>query len=162
MATIIVEDGTIVSGANSYISVADLDTYVGDRGVTLTAATDAAKGQLIIRSMDYLESLLYIGIKTTITQGLQFPRTNMIVDYFLLAADEIPQLLIDAQAEVIVAIDRDESPLKDLERKTIKEKVDTLEVQYSVGSSTNTVVRTINVKLYKLLVNSGSNFRITR
>ena len=40
MTTIIVEDGTVVPGANSYASEAELTTYAADRGITLTAATD--------------------------------------------------------------------------------------------------------------------------
>ena len=36
MASIIVEDGSLVTGANSYISEADLTTYATDRGIVIT------------------------------------------------------------------------------------------------------------------------------
>ena len=159
MATIIVEDGTIVSGANSYISVAELDTYAADRGITILASD---KTVLLIKSMDYIESLGYIGITRTAGQVLQFPRSDMIVDNFLLPIDEIPQLLKDGQAETALAIDRSENPLQDVERKVIEEGVDTLFTKYSLGSSSTTIVRTISAKLHKLLLASGSGFRVSR
>lgn len=159
MATIIVEDGTIVTGANSYISEAELDTYAADRGVTIVAAD---KKVLIIKSMDYIESLGYKGIKRLDTQPLQWPRGSVVVDNFLLAIDEIPQLLKDGQAQTCLEIDRDEDPLQDIERKTTLEQVDTLKVEYSLGSSSNTITRRINAKLNKLLISSGSGFRVSR
>ena len=36
--TLIVEDGSIVAGAESYISVADAETFLNNRGLTLTGS----------------------------------------------------------------------------------------------------------------------------
>jgi len=52
---IVVEDGTGVSGANSFVSLADARTYAADRGVTLSE-DDAALSPLLYKAMDYLES----------------------------------------------------------------------------------------------------------
>ena len=52
---IVVEDGTLVSGANSYSSVADFKTWADARGITY--GTDEVIGQQMLRSMDYLETL---------------------------------------------------------------------------------------------------------
>lgn len=52
---IVVEDGTGVSGANSFVSLADARTYAADRGVTLSE-DDAALSPLLHKAMDYLES----------------------------------------------------------------------------------------------------------
>ncbi len=52
---IVVEDGTVVAGANSYITRASAIAYAAARGVTLanTTATDAQ----VVKAFDYLESL---------------------------------------------------------------------------------------------------------
>ena len=78
MATIIVEDGSVVAGANSYVTEAELTTYAADRGITLTAATDV----LLIKAMDYIESLSFIGTKFSEGQSLQWPRSNVYIDGF--------------------------------------------------------------------------------
>ena len=54
---IIVEDGTIVAGANAYASLADLDTYHEDRLNTIwTAADDETKEAAMLRATAGLES----------------------------------------------------------------------------------------------------------
>lgn len=161
MATIIVEDGSRVSGANSYISEAELNTYATDRGITI-AGTDAV---LLIQAMDYIESLNFIGYKSTDTQELQWPRTGVYLDAYPVDSDEIPQLLKDGLAEVALAIDADNGPNEDIERKTVRERVGEIEVEYSSGAAANTIVRKINTKLYKLLQGGGSqglNFNVMR
>lgn len=50
---IIIEDGTLVEGANSYISVQDLKDYAALRGITLPA-DDQLTSKLIL-AMDYLD-----------------------------------------------------------------------------------------------------------
>jgi hypothetical protein len=52
--TIIVEDGTIVTGANSYLSVAAIRSYASDRNITLNTS-DAVVGGQIIAAMDWIE-----------------------------------------------------------------------------------------------------------
>lgn len=160
MATIIVEDGSVVTGANSYITEAELTTYAADRDVTI-AASD--KKVLIIKSMDYLESLAYIGIKGSSTQALQFPRSRMVVDRYTLASNAIPQLVKDAQMEACIDIDRSEDPLKDREVKVIEEGLKPgMYTKFAAGSSANTVTLRIRAKLYKFLISSGNQFRVNR
>lgn len=159
-ATIVVEDGTQVSGANSYITEAELATYASDRGVTV-AGTAAI---LIIEAMDYIESLSYKGYKLTETQPLVWPRGDVLVDGYYIDQDEIPQLLKDAQAEVCLAIDADNGPLDNVERQTKREQVGEIEVEYMDGSSSTTLVRKINAKLQKLLSGglTGLSFKVGR
>jgi hypothetical protein len=152
MATIIVEDGSNVSGANSYITEAELATYAADRGITLTGVGS----ELIILSMDYIEALSYKGIKTEEEQPLQWPRYNVIVDSYYVESDEIPKELKQGQLATAVAIDQGNSPLNTIGRSTKREKVDVLEVEYMTGSTLNTIDPNISNSLYKLL-NGGSN-----
>jgi hypothetical protein len=71
---ITVEDGTGVTGANSYASVAALDAYAVHR-LSLTAYNTAAKeSALVIASMDWVDGQhTFRGESLTDTQGLFFP-----------------------------------------------------------------------------------------
>ena len=148
MATIIVEDGTLVTNANSYVSEADLSTYASDRGVTITG-TNAV---LLIQAMDYIESLSYIGTRYTEDQALVWPRSGAVkfVNYTY-DVDEIPQLLIDGLCETALAIDAGNNPIADTDRATKKEKVGPLEVEYMDNAASKVIVKKINTKLKPLL-----------
>jgi hypothetical protein len=161
-ATIVVETGAIISGANSYVSAADLTTYGTDRGITISAANPE---DLIIEAMDYIESLEFIGDQYTEDQALVWPRSGAVKKkHWYYDNDEIPQALIDGLCEVALAIDAGNSPIANIDRTTIKEKVGPVEVQYKEGSSSSTIVKKINTKLKELLVNgsSGINFKVSK
>ena len=53
---LIVEDGSIVTGAESYISVADASTYHSNRGNTAWASlsTDAIREQCLRKATDFM------------------------------------------------------------------------------------------------------------
>lgn len=150
---IIVEDGSIVDGANSYVTEAELVAYASARGITLVGNTE----QLLIIAMDYIESLDYKGIKRKEEQPLQWPRFDVVVDGYYLDIDEIPKLLKEGLMETAIATDAGNDPAQDVPRETRKEKVGPLEVEYATGSSALTIVRRINNKLYKLLKSGGTS-----
>lgn len=78
---LVVEDGTGLANAESYISVADADTYFSDRGnATWAALTTLAKEQALRKATDYLVAtyeLRWMGARTTSTQALDWPRMNV-------------------------------------------------------------------------------------
>ena len=162
MATIVVEDGTGTNAAaNSYVSEAELTTYAADRGITLTAATDV----LLIKAMDYIESLSFIGTKYSKGQALQWPRSNVYIDGFYAGSTTIPAALKTGQIATALAIDSEDSPLANVERATKREKVDVIEVEYMDNAAAQTIVKTITAALRKLLVSGGSStttFAVTR
>lgn len=149
---IVVEDGTIVAGANSYVTEAELTTYATARGITLAGDTE----ELLIKAMDYIESLAYKGIKLTQDQPLQWPRANVVVDGYLLSTDEIPTELKNGEMETAISIDGGEDPLADIPRVKTKSTVGPISVEYAEGSSSTTTVRRITAQLRKLLANNGS------
>jgi len=159
VATIIVEDGTIVANANSYVSAADLGTYASNRGVTITGTEE----DLLIEAMDYIESLEFIGLQLTENQALAWPRSGAVKKkIYWYDTNEIPQLLIDGLCEVALAIDAGNSPLDNLERATKREKVGDLEVEYKDSSANSVIVKKINAKLKALLVVSGNGYPVGR
>lgn len=157
---IVVEDGSVVTGANSYVTEAELSAYATARGVTLTGDTE----ELLIRAMDYVESLGFIGIKLTDTQPLQWPRADVILDSYYVNVDTIPDELKNGLMQVAMAIDAGEDPLADIPKEIASASVGSVSVTYATGSSATTTVRKINAQLYKLLANGtgGVSFAVKR
>ena len=161
MATIIVEDGTVVAGANSYVTEADLTQYAADRGVTLNTATDV----LIIKAMDYIESLNFIGDKHIEEQPLQWPRDEVYIDGYYIERETIPKELKNGVYATALAIDAELDPLRVVERATKREKVDVVEVEYMDSAASETIVRTINAALRKIIKPGGlgsTSFAVVR
>ena len=103
---LIVEDGTGKTDANSYLSVADCDTY----HATYTGSTDwsgagtATKELALIRATQYLD-MEYEGrwraVKGSSTQSLAWPRSGVYDnDGYALDWNVVPQKLKDACAEL--------------------------------------------------------------
>lgn len=101
--TLTVEDGTGVANADSYVSQSDAVSWLAKRGLTLTGVT-ASDEVLLIKAMDFLESLRdqYQGRQVDSTQALQWPRVGVYRDGALVASDEIPDILWQAQARLAV------------------------------------------------------------
>jgi len=108
--TLIVEDGSNVANANSYVSIADARSYAELRGVTLPA-DDADVEVLLIKAMDYIEAQRdrYQGRKSYDTQALQFPRYDVYVDSLLVGSTTIPREL--RYAQMALAIEAQSSDL---------------------------------------------------
>lgn len=98
---LIVEDGSIVSGANSYASVSDIEAYATVRGITYVDSTQVEL--FAIQSMDYLETLEYKGERVDPDmQELQWPRKNAIVNGVTLPDDKIPKGIKNAQMQLCI------------------------------------------------------------
>ena len=145
--TLIVEDGSIVANANSYISITNFTTYATARTYTLVGSAEP----LLIQAMDYLENLMFKGTKRTSTQALQWPRFDVYIDKYYFSSTSIPQQLIDAQCEIAIAIDMGNGPLTDIDVQTKREKVGPIEVEYASNAAPFVINRRINNKLRKLL-----------
>lgn len=94
--TIIVEDGTGVEDANSYIDVDELREYAEARGIEFDA--DRAETS-IIKAMDYIETRTYGGFAVGITA---FPRRNLFAMGHRYADDVIPRNIKLAQMAAAV------------------------------------------------------------
>ena len=158
MATIVVEDGSQVSGANSYASEAELATYAADRGVTISGTAAV----LLIQAMDYIEGHDFIGMKYSDSQSLLWPRYGVYLFGYYVSTDSIPELLKEALMEVALGIDAGNNPLSSLDRSVKKEKVGPVEVEYMDGARDSVYLRAAEAKLHKLLRNSGATADVTR
>lgn len=149
---IIVENGSLVTGANSYVTTAELTTYATARGIILVAGAE----QLLVKAMDYIESLNFKGVRFTRDQSLSWPRSYVVIDGYYLDSDEIPKQLKNGQMETAIAIDQGEDPLLTSPRRTVRERVDVVEVEYANNSASLPINRRIVNALAEILAGGGS------
>lgn len=102
---IVVEDGSIISGANSFISLADANTYFTANGnpTQWSGATDPVKEGALLAGAKYLRlKFTYKGSLEDLTQALPFPRSEFFDSEgrTLCGTGVIPQDVIDAQCEL--------------------------------------------------------------
>lgn len=135
----ITEDGSIVSGANTYVTISDFKGFLSVRGIDSSAHEDDELGVMLIRSMDYLYNLDYIGVTVGNDQELPFPRSGVyLANGRLFPATAIPKDLKQAQMWLayyigIEGIDLSAAPTD----KVVREKVDVLEIEYSRAGNDN-------------------------
>jgi hypothetical protein len=146
--SLIVENGSIVPNADSYVSAAEYEAWADARGIEYD---DTAVESQILRAMDYIETLVFIGEKATKAQPLQWPRVGVIVDGYELDYNEIPAQLKKAVYESVKAESENLSQLANVERRTLREKVGEIEVQYAENSNSRTMVIAIDRALRKLV-----------
>lgn len=148
-----VEDGTIVPGAQSYVSAADATTYHAARLNTAWTGTDAVKEAALRKAAAYLDGKhrrRWKGQRTSPTvQEMEWPRSGVrIVDAFtgdwppsgfdseyygFLASDTIPQRLKDAQCELALrALAADLAP--DFDGAVKSQTVDVISTEYFPGA----------------------------
>ena len=131
---IIVEDGSIVSGANSYVSAVGARKYLDDRAIE-TIIPDGT----LIRGADYINSFRtrFKGCKRGyIASSMQWPRSYVEIDDYCLPDDVIPDLIIAAQIEAALEIAANRDPLATTELRPIrKQKLGPLEVEYDTSRS---------------------------
>ena len=169
--TLVVENGSIVSGANTYASVATADAYHTGRGNTAWVDADSeVKEPAILRAMDYIEAQNWLGMAYSGPVGgvgyqpLQWPRVDVYVGGFELAYDEIPPKVISALCEAaLVELVTPGALSVAIERggAVIREKVDVIETEYASGAPATTVYQTIRQHL-RGLVAGGNAITLVR
>jgi hypothetical protein len=139
---IIVEDGSNIANSNSYDSIANIDSYCFLRGYTSwEPLSEEDKEAAIHRAMNYLEAKSWMGMASSETQSLAWPRTGVYYRGYLLGSDVIPKALKSALAEASYRESVNPSILlPDLERGGAikRKKIDVLETEWFNGASNET------------------------
>lgn len=101
---LIVEDGSIVADAETYVDVAGLKAYAAKRGITVPA-DDAACEVLLVKAMDYLATYdaRWKGCRVSAAQALAWPRRGVRIDGYPYPANAIPAQLKAGQCVLAVA-----------------------------------------------------------
>lgn len=151
---------TVTVGTDSYITEAQLTAYATERGITLVSDESV----LLIKAMDYLESLSYRGERTTASQVLSWPRTGVYVDNYQLPSGVVPSIITDAQAAIASAIDAGTDPLGDVQRGVKREKADVVEIEYMDNAAPVVISRRISAALRKVIAGGGgvNNIMVSR
>lgn len=103
---VIVEDGSGVTDANSYVDLDDAKAYALLRGVILSA-DDAILMPQVINAADFIESFRsqFVGTPVSVTQAMSWPRNGVIYsDRTAFPNNAIPTQLVKAQNEAIIAV----------------------------------------------------------
>lgn len=166
---LVIEDGSIVTGADSYITVAEYtawaDARFGDSRSTLPADT-AAYEAIILRAMDYFEGLDFQGVLVNRDQPLQWPRSDAYIDGYDVPSDEIPDEVKKALYEITYTEETGVGELNAVDRKVESEKVGPIAVTYSSSSASRTISPALSRSLRKLTSGTsglgGSTFMVSR
>jgi hypothetical protein len=135
---LIVEDGSVVSGADSYVSIADCTTYHAAQGnPAWAAAAEADQETALRRATKWLDNYYrgrWTGVKSDEDQALAWPRSQAVdEDGCSIDDDEIPQVVKDAACEAALrALSATLDP--DISRIKSRVKVGPIEVDYDLGS----------------------------
>lgn len=162
-----VEDGTGVTGANTYFSLASATEYFSDRGVTTwLEGAETDKSAALIKACHYMETLDWKGTKTYSDNPLEWPRVGVpdrngwAIDY-----NEIPRDIKWGQCEIAYRYFSGSDMLPDLERggAVVREKVvDAIEVQYASWADGNTKFQYVTAVLRPYLNSIGSKVMLIR
>lgn len=125
------ENNATFDGANSYVSLAEANDYLMDRGVAVTLE----EGH-VVRGADYVNTFAdrYKGVRIPSSSSvMQWPRAGVFLDGNLtqVASNEIPKILKEAQIETAYEISQGRDPSSTISTRVIKrERVDVIEREY--------------------------------
>lgn len=111
--TLVVEDGTGLANANTYISLADANTYFTNQGTqgAAWAAPDELKNEYLVNATTALDAVFgrdyisYLRASDTTVQSLLWPRENVWDRHNRrIPAGGIPQEVKDAQCEMALLL----------------------------------------------------------
>ena len=141
--SLIIEDGTGLSNASAYVSVAGADSYFSaNNNTVLSAKTTPEKEAAILYATSYLDNnFWWRGYIKVNQQALGWPRIlvydreNRIID-----CNTVPQRVKDATAELALeALDKSLVPSLPRGGEIKRQKVSSLEIEYfERASSTRT------------------------
>ena len=160
-AVLVVEDGTIVANANTLVSIAELNAYANNIGVTVTG-TDV--GSYLVRANNILFSYnnVLAGNLITIDQGCPYPRNNLNIKGFAVANNVIPNQAKIAQMEAALSVMKGIDPLAAQTPALSSLSVDVISLNFDTASSTSNHVSlpAFDAALRPLLnANSGNLIR---
>lgn len=176
--TITVETGAVVTGANSFVSLADFKAFCDNRGRVYSGVYgDEAIKAALVKTGDYLNNLTWRGVKTgrdnpmawprygieeggNIWNQLEYPTSAWVgvldANGFYIPTDEVPAEVVTAQCEAtwLVLTGYDLQPTLSRGGQIKRKKIDVLETEYFSGASPTNKYLAIEGPLRGLLKSS--------
>lgn len=102
--SLVVEDGTGIANANTYISLADVSSYCLDFDFEdFFSKLEAEQNALILKSMRFIESFDFVGTKNQTENNLQWPRDDAYErNGLLIDSSTIPANIKNAVCEGVI------------------------------------------------------------
>lgn len=161
---LVVENGTGLADAESYISLADANARHTALGNTAWTGSDAVKEAALRRATQYMEQAYrsrWRGQRMTSAQALSWPRWGVQVEGFYIDSDVVPVEVVNACADLALkSLSGELAP--DLERGVIREKVGPLETEYDRNSPQAKRYRSIDMGLALFLKGSAAMVGLVR
>lgn len=131
-----VETGTGSANAESYASVSLADTYLARRGYTLWATlSETEREQALRRATTFMGRYAWKGQRQSELQALDWPRTGVTANRFMVSAASVPQPVMHACIELAFrAASGELAP--DQTQAVLSKAVGPIAVTYQAGSST--------------------------
>lgn len=160
-----VEDGSVVSGAESYLSVADADTYFTNHGSPSdwTGATTAAKEAALRYATRWLDqNFTWKSNIYSTSQVLDWPRIAFYDDddRTIGGVNNMPQELLDATAEMALA--HIQESLVEPGNNIYRERVGSAEVVYNGAGGSKKSYHFVSRMLHRLGRPSTSQVTLKR
>lgn len=136
---LVIEDGTVVAGANSYITVEEARTYAASRGVELPTE-DQELIPMILQAADFINAYepKFKGKRVSAEQMMAWPRKGVNfydADY---PDDGIPPQIRFAQLQATINVVNGVDLMPNITGFAVRrEKVDVIEVEYATGGGLN-------------------------
>lgn len=160
-----IEDGTVVAGADSFATVAQIRAFAANRGLTLPT-DDGAVEVLARRAVDYLLSMetRYAGARSSPVQTLPFPRQRGYIRGLHVAYNIIAPEVVNAQCAIACTLQAvDLMPVNNGRGQVTVQRTDVIETHYSErsygGSPTSPLVDTY---MAPLLIGQGTVLTVVR
>jgi hypothetical protein len=151
-----VEDGTGLSTASSYASVAEADAYHLLRGNSTWTGLDAVKEAALIRATSYITgeySSRWPGYRSSGTQALDWPRSGALdADGYYQSGVPVAVKVATIEAALLELVTAGTlTEAQDRGGAIVREKVGPIETEYSDGAPTGTVYPAIKLALSRLV-----------
>lgn len=155
--SVVVEDGSGVASANSYVTIAEVDAWVltNPHDSTWSALTDAAKNGYTVMSCRVLnEQMNWDGWETDADQALDLPRSGMVdKNGDSIGSTTIPTAVKNAQCELarlLVIADRtadsDTAGFKEIGVGSIKLVIDKVDRVPVLAASVFNMIHFLGIK----------------
>ena len=155
---IVLEDGSQVSGSNTWVTRAEYIAYALTLGVTI-ADTSTADDQLIAAAIyvDSQEPRLK-GYRVNRDQSMSYPRNGLYLEGFAWESDEIPTQVKLAQYNLALDINADidiYNPPDRTDSTVKKEKIEgAVEVEYAVKEKDSRMTKSLSHIYMSILTNT--------
>tara|TARA_R110000868_G_scaffold54891_3_gene171109 strand:+ start:102 stop:902 length:801 start_codon:yes stop_codon:yes gene_type:complete len=162
---LIIEDGTIVANANSFVTDAEFKAYANIRNFDIPA-TQPDREALLILALDYLQGkeLDMKGSRVSATQELMYPRDGVCFYNNRLLKTDIPSQIKKAQMELAAQANESELLKTGTVQNLASIEIDGVytETYFSGGAWEYVRTERADVYLNPLLVNNGSSNLMVR